>query len=207
MTAQLVIAGITIKTDDEGRYCLNDFHKAAGERSKDRPVHFLALDTTKELVAELMKSENLLHPVNIIRGRGRPQGTYVVRELVYAYAMWISPSFHLKVIRTFDELQTKGMVMTPAVAKQAVESPEEFLARAVLIAQESLEKAKKALEEKDKQIEHLSILMTVNNFLTKHGLPVNQGNKNRLSAKARRGQETVKEQAEVQTKQGEHLSS
>lgn len=30
MTAQLVIAGITIKTDDEGRYCLNDFHRAAG---------------------------------------------------------------------------------------------------------------------------------------------------------------------------------
>ncbi|MEM8160547.1 KilA-N domain-containing protein, partial [Morganella morganii] len=57
-------------------------------------------------VADLQLGNKLLclcisQPVNVLRG-GTEQGTYVCKELVYAYAMWISPSFNLKVIRTFD---------------------------------------------------------------------------------------------------------
>ncbi|MGG7354291.1 KilA-N domain-containing protein, partial [Escherichia coli] len=73
----------------------------ANARTKEQGK-FLSSQQTVELVQELTDTQNLgVGTVNTVRG-GTKQGSYVCKELVYAYAMWISPSFHLKVIRTFD---------------------------------------------------------------------------------------------------------
>lgn len=37
-------------------------------------------------------------------------GTYVAKELVYAYAMWISPAFHLHVICAYDDMVTRPQI-------------------------------------------------------------------------------------------------
>lgn len=103
----LSIDNIGIRMDAQGRYCLNDLHKASGGEQKNQPRYWLENKQTQELVQVLTDSgiplspEN--EPINVIRG-GSNQGTYVVKELVYSYAMWISPAFNLKVIRTFDRI-------------------------------------------------------------------------------------------------------
>lgn len=112
MTTQgLVIANVGIKQDEAGRYCLNDFHKASGSEQKHRPKYWLESSQTNELIAELEQelSEGGIppspdkQPVKVIKG-GIKQGTYVVKELVYAYAMWINAKFHLHVIRAYEAL-------------------------------------------------------------------------------------------------------
>lgn len=86
----ITIEGTEIRMDAQGRYCLNDLHKASGGEQKNQPRYWLENKQTQELIQVLTDSgiplspEN--EPINVIRG-GLNQGTYVVKELVYSYAM------------------------------------------------------------------------------------------------------------------------
>jgi len=101
MSALMAIEGVKVRQDDEGRYCLNDLHKASGREQRHQPRYWLANQQTQDLIEELKGDSGI--PLSVIKG-GKGQGTYACKELVYAYAMWISPSFNLRVIRTFDAL-------------------------------------------------------------------------------------------------------
>jgi len=94
-------------------YCLNDLHKAAGGENRHRPSLWLGNQQTKELIEEIkhqavdssQSRNSCFEPIQTLRG-GKMAGTYACKELVYAYAMWISAKFHLHVIRAFDAMVT-----------------------------------------------------------------------------------------------------
>ena len=123
----LIIGNLSIRQDEDGRYCLNDLHKASGDDKKHFPAYFLRNQQTKDLIT-LIESENYdmqictskNQAVNAIKGKGKDQGTYVVKELVYSYAMWISAKFHLMVIRAYD-----AMVMQTKINTRQVITPEQ----------------------------------------------------------------------------------
>lgn len=123
MNNVITIDTITIRQDNEGRYCLNDLHKAAGGSKKHQPTNWLRLDSTRDLIEEITRSSEVRSaPASSIFG-GLNQGTYVCKEIVYAYAMWISPAFHLKVIRAYDRLATQGVAVHENAAADLIANP------------------------------------------------------------------------------------
>lgn len=95
---QLVVAEQVIPTNRDGLFCLNDLHRAAVAPDHKKPSEWMRLETAQELIAEIEKAG-----IPAIKSRQRI-GTFACKELVYAYAMWLSAAFHLKVIRAFDAL-------------------------------------------------------------------------------------------------------
>ena len=104
----LIIANQAINQHN-GLFSLNDLHKVSGGLTKHQPTNFLRNEETKALIAEI-ESENQIAYHTVQGGNTKivKQGTYVCKELVYRYAMWISAKFSLMVIRAFDALNTGG---------------------------------------------------------------------------------------------------
>lgn len=94
----------------DGLYSLNDLHRASGSNKKHQASNFMRLEATKGLIDEIERSSDMSNGTNSIAykviqgGKSQQQGTFVCRELVYSYAMWISPRFQLMVIRAFDSI-------------------------------------------------------------------------------------------------------
>lgn len=104
MNNSISINDTKIKQDGQGRYCLNDLHKASGGNPIHAPSQFLRLKGTKEFIAVLdSHNANMHSAVEIING-GVNQGCYASEKLVYKYAAWINPEFEVKVYDTFDKV-------------------------------------------------------------------------------------------------------
>ncbi|ECI3333185.1 KilA-N domain-containing protein [Salmonella enterica subsp. diarizonae] len=103
MNSLMVIDGIEVRRDVQGRYCLNDLHRAAGGEQRHRPRHWIENKHTSELIEQILMNRGIDKSgqnqlVSVIHG-GNNQGTYVCKELVYDYAMWISPKFYIRVLK------------------------------------------------------------------------------------------------------------
>lgn len=144
--ASTIIAGVAIRQDADGRYSLNDLHRAAGGEKRHQPSDWLKISQTLELAEAISNSGNSRNkPVTV--EVGRYGGTFVVKEMVYAYAMWINALFHLKVIRAYDTL----------VQEQSMAIPQNF-AQALRLAaeqQEQIEAAQLQIAVMQPQVEAL----------------------------------------------------
>lgn len=91
-----------IRQNENGLYHINDLYRASGGNPRNQPSNFLRHSQTLDMIEVLNSSYMMSLPVEVKEGRGG--GTYVCKELVYAYAMWVSAEFSLRVIHAYDAL-------------------------------------------------------------------------------------------------------
>lgn len=111
---ELTICEIGIRVDAQGRYSLNDLHRAAGGENRHRPSLWTENQQTKALI-EVIEAKAGIPAIESKQGLG----TFVAKELVYAYGMWISPEFHLKVIQAYDAMM-QGKYQPPQIPLDAI---------------------------------------------------------------------------------------
>lgn len=114
MNAIISVAEIPIRQLN-GLYSLNDLHRAAGGEKKHQPANWLRSQQAIDLI-KYLESEEL----DIIQTKQR-LGTFVCKELVVHYGMWISPEFSLQVIRAFLDQTVKPAI--PAMSEATVYNP------------------------------------------------------------------------------------
>lgn len=182
-TPSITVADIAIRQDANGRYCLNDLHRAAGGENKHRPSLWAENQQTQELISTMGTKAGI--PALVSVKGGSQQGTYVARELVYAYAMWISPAFHLKVIRAYDAMVTGAASLDldslpEPIARQVGGIIKSVVARQIAEAVSSM---LPALIEREVAARNLTVRhgMTAGEVWQRYGLPRLKGGAQWLS--------------------------
>ncbi|WP_439242413.1 P22AR C-terminal domain-containing protein [Lonepinella sp. BR2474] len=126
--SHLTILNTSIRTIDN-LYSLNDLHRASGAEDKHSPFRFMRNEQTKDLITEINSQTPNLVASKIIRGGTdlTIRGYWVCKELVIAYAAWVSSKFHLTVLQVFlNQMESQPKQPTLPTPK-----PEPLLYRAL----------------------------------------------------------------------------
>ena len=87
----LSVVGVKVRQDSEGRYSLNDLHKAAvanGQATESQsPAKFLRIASAKAFV-NILETGQGESPVNTIKGRGIT-GTFSTKPVAIEYFRWL----------------------------------------------------------------------------------------------------------------------
>lgn len=104
-----------IRQDADGRFCLNDLHKAAMANGQatmaKKPSEFLRYESIKSFVAELDLEAGNPPSIKTIKGHGIT-GTYAVELVALRYAGWISARVEVEVYKTFQKVAQADETLT-----------------------------------------------------------------------------------------------
>lgn len=121
----LAYEGQSIRDDDE-LLCLTDMWKAHGADPSKRPVDWLKRDAAQEFV-EYIASEKKVQQVHLFKNTaGRNGATWAHWQIAFAYAKWLSPSFHAWCNEAARDRMQGRTVIKDRIRLYLVDSPTEY---------------------------------------------------------------------------------
>lgn len=107
----VIVNGVSVRVDSEGRYNLNDLHAAAvlkGEATDNqRPSQFMRSKQVRKFVQTLSAVQKCT-AVDSVNG-GPNHGVWGMELVAIRYAAWLSPEFEIRVYETFREAVLNGI--------------------------------------------------------------------------------------------------
>lgn len=107
----VIVNGVSVRVDSEGRYNLNDLHAAAvlkGEATDNqRPSQFMRSKQVRKFVQTLSAVQKCT-AVESVNG-GPTHGVWGMELVAIRYAAWLSPEFEIRVYETFREAVLNGI--------------------------------------------------------------------------------------------------
>lgn len=101
--AEITVFGTNIRKDAEGRFSLNDLHKAAMAKGhateSQRPGNFLKTDILKVFIKTL-NSKTTIQCVK--KNTGATGSSFACAEVFIKYAQWLSPKIGVEVSNLFN---------------------------------------------------------------------------------------------------------
>ncbi|MEN4977556.1 KilA-N domain-containing protein [Erwinia billingiae] len=107
----VIVNGVSVRVDSEGRYNLNDLHAAAvlkGEATDNqRPSQFMRSKQVRKFVQTLSAVQKCT-AFDSVNG-GPTHGVWGMELVAIRYAAWLSPEFEIRVYETFREAVLNGI--------------------------------------------------------------------------------------------------
>lgn len=107
----VIVNGVSVRVDSEGRYNLNDLHAAAVLKGvatdNQRPSQFMRSKQVRKFVQTLSAVQKCT-AVDSVNG-GPTHGVWGMELVAIRYAAWLSPEFEIRVYETFREAILNGI--------------------------------------------------------------------------------------------------
>lgn len=165
----LIVMGQPIRNKGE-LFSANDLWRIAGGNTGKNPGEWLKNNRTQEIINSISGRGISLQHIYETHQRGVNQGVWLCEDLMYAYASWMNPEFHLFVIQCFKEYARAQ------ITRMELRGESKALNNALMITRQEIGKDTRFYHYSNeyRMINRVLLGMPMEQYMKRHDIPKNK---------------------------------